>query len=129
MNKLIYLIAICPMFLFAQSQAQIQRTAREMKAMDDYYEMDKTYKKESNDAIEKILNYQNEVKDEIRKNRSKLTSEQYQSIQSYEKNYWLIVTKRRGQYTFNKDFIRNEMPLLNKYRNDTLDYLYNKLSE
>ena len=129
MNKLIYIIVLFPMFLFAQSEAQIQRTAREMKAMDEFYEMDKAFKKEGADAAEKILSYQNEVKDEIRKNRSKLSSEQYEAIVRYEKKYWQIVTKRRAQYSFNKDFLNNELTLLNKYRNDTLDYLYNKLSE
>lgn len=128
MNKLICILVLSPMLLFAQSAAQ-QRTDREMKAMDKYYEMDKLSKKESSDATEKILSYQNEVKDEIRKNRSKLSSEQYEAILNYEKKYWQIVLKRRTMYTFNKDFLNNELPLLNKYRNDTLDYLYNKLSE
>lgn len=116
------------MLSFAQS-AQQQRTDREMKTMGEVYALDKAYKKESSDATEKILNYQNEVKDEIRKNRSKLSNEQYEAIQKYEKDYWQIVVKRRQQYTFNADFLRNELSLLNKYRNDTLDYLYNKISE
>ena len=89
----------------------------------------KAFKKEGANALEKILSYQNEVRDEIRKNRSKLSSEQYEAILSYEKKYWQIVANRRSQYTFNKDFLNNELPLLNRYRNDTLDYLYNKLSE
>jgi len=117
------------MFLFAQSEQQIQRTAREMKAMDEFYEMDKSFKKQSADASEKMLSYQNEVRDEIRKNRSKLSSEQYEKIMNYEKNYWRVVVVRREQYTFNKDFVTYELPLLNKYRNDTLDYLYNIIAQ
>jgi len=129
MNKLIYIVVLCPMFLFAQSEQQIQRTAREMKAMDEFYEMDKSFKKQSADASEKMLSYQNEVRDEIRKNRSKLSSEQYEKIMNYEKNYWRVVVVRREQYTFNKDFVTYELPLLNKYRNDTLDYLYNIIAQ
>lgn len=129
MNKLIFLVFLCPIFLFSQSEQQIQRTAREMKTMNEIYEMDKSYKKQGADAAEKILSFQNEVKDEIRKNRSKLSNEQYEKVVNYEKNYWQIVVKRRQQYSFNKDFVNYELPLLNKYRNDTLDYLYNIIAQ
>ena len=130
MNKLVYIIVLLsPIVLFAQTEQQIQRTAREMKAMDEIYQMDKTLKNDNTVALNKILSFQNEVRDEIRKNRSKLSLEQYDSVQRYERNYWQTIVKLREQYSFNSEFLRNHLTLLNKYRNETLDYLYNKLSE
>lgn len=125
MNKLISLIILCPTLFFAQSAKQ-QQADRELQKLEKLYLLDKINKKESADAADKILSYRNEVKDEIRKNQSKLTDEKYVAVQNYEQRYWQIVVNRRKDYTFNSDFLANELPLLNRYRNVVLDFLYNK---
>jgi hypothetical protein len=128
MNKLIYLIILCPMILFAQSESR-QESQTDTKAMDQYFRMNEDFKKEDPDALEKILSYRNEVKGEIKKNRTKLSAEQYKNTQNYEKKYWNIISDKRRKYSLNADFLRDELQLLNEYRKNTLDYLYSKISE
>jgi hypothetical protein len=125
MNKLLYLFLILPALIFSQTARQLE-SDREMRTLEKMYLLDKEIKQESSDSQEKILNYRNEVKGEIRRNRNRLSNEQYSKVIIYEEKYWDIVTNKRKEYNRNIDFLRNEMQLLNNYRNNTLDFLYNQ---
>ncbi|RZL43981.1 MAG: hypothetical protein EOP00_21975 [Pedobacter sp.] len=121
MRKLILFLIINPIFLVAQQRES--RQDKEIKTLEKLYELKKQDEKEALEAQEKIMSYRDDVKKEIRDYRSKLSSDEFSYLDSFEKMMWNKIMERYKLYNSSSKFLSNEIFALNNYKNTVLDKL------
>lgn len=118
---IVYLLFIS-VSTFAQSQQQ--RAERDMQTMEKLYDLKNKETEEETLAQEKIFSYKNEVSEKIRENISKISNEQYVSLDLLQSILWKQIIETRKFYQTSKNFLSNEIRLLNNYREKVLNRLY-----
>lgn len=118
---IVYLLFIS-VSTFAQSQQQ--RAERDMQTMEKLYDLKNKETEEETLAQEKIFSYKNEVSEKIRENISKISNEQYESLDLLQSILWKQIIETRKFYQTSKNFLSNEIRLLNNYREKVLNRLY-----
>jgi hypothetical protein len=108
--------------ILAQINSQT-KSEKEIQTLEKMYNLQKEDEKNEIEAQKQIFSFKNETSEAIRLNRSKITNEEFKSLNELQIMLWKRITDKQKYYNSSKKFLANEYHLLNNYREDILNRL------
>lgn len=108
--------------ILAQINSQT-KSEKEIQTLEKMYNLQKEDEKNEIEAQKQISSFKNETSEAVRINRSKITTDEYQSLDEMQKFLWKRITDKQKYYNSSKKFLANEYHLLNSYREEILNKL------
>lgn len=108
--------------ILAQINSQT-KSEKEIQTLEKMYNLQKEDEKNEIEAQKQIFSFKNETSEAIRLNSSKITNEEFKSLNELQIMLWKRITDKQKYYNSSKKFLANEYHLLNNYREDILNRL------